>query len=261
MKPRLFIAGLAQNCSRQLLSSIPSLLALGKNFDCTGVILENGSVDNTRNIAEAFASKLNSGKVLTPEIPSGLTRYEKMAFLRNALLLEASKVKPDFLCMVDLDIWHFEGTENYAPASDMVADTTFGLMPHPLVSGWHPSQKITWMGFDWVYYDLLAVEYSDGTRPNWQGDMLYPDTKDEFKKSEVSSVTGGMKVNSAFGGMAFYLYDAIKDIRYDGSDCEHIKFNKQLKAVRIIESVRGLYHPPVKIIEPPKPIKNAPECT
>jgi glycosyltransferase involved in cell wall biosynthesis len=261
VKPCLFIAGLAQNCSNQLLSNIPSLLGLGKNFDCTGVVLENGSADNTRQVAEAFTSKLNNGKVITPEIPSGLSRYEKMAFLRNELLSEASKVKPDFVCMVDLDLYYFDGLEEYIPSSSMVADTTFGLMPHPLVSSWHPSEKITWMGFDWVYYDLLAVEYLDGTRPNWQGDILYPDTKDEFKKSELSSVTMGMDVSSAYGGMAFYLYDAIKDIRYDGSDCEHIKFNKQLKGVKIIETVRGLYYPPVRLILAPDTPKNAPECT
>lgn len=260
MKPSLFIAGLAQNCSSQLLSNIPSLLSLKRNFDCTGVVLENGSSDNTRQVAEAFVSKLNNGKVITPEIPQGITRYEKMAFLRNELLSEASKVTPDFVCMVDLDLYHFDGLEDYIPSSSTIADTILGLMPYPIVSAWHPSEKIIWMGFDWVYYDLLAVEYSDGTRPNWQGDISYPDTKDEFKKSESSSVKGAMDVNSAFGGMAFYLYDAIKDIKYDGSDCEHIKFNKQLKGVKIIESVRGLYYPPVKAVMAPDAPKIAPEC-
>jgi glycosyltransferase involved in cell wall biosynthesis len=245
MRPSLFLGGLAKNCESSLLSNIPSLLSLRKNFECSGVILEDGSKDNTRAILQAFAGQFQNIKVITPDVQSGLQRYDKMAYLRNVILDEARKVNPDFLCMADLDLFHFDGLDSYVPSKGMVADTTFGLMPYQLVSGWHPSKEIQWRGVSWVYYDLLAVEFSDGTRPHWLGDVSYPDTKEDFLRAKCSSISSPMTVNSAYGGMAFYRYSAIKDLQYEGGDCEHIKFHKKLNGVRIIDSIRGIYHPPV----------------
>lgn len=239
-KPKLFLCGLARNCAKSLLCNIPSLLELRKNWDLCGVILENDSIDETPKILQALSKLCPSIQIHNPKLEDGLTRYERMAHLRNEALMIAEAEQPDWICVADLDLFQFIGLDSYFPQKE--AESIMGLMPKQYVP-WHPGEAIKYMGKDWVYYDLLAVEFKEGTRPHWVGDMEYPDTKDEFKKADKSSIDKAMFVNSAFGGMAFYKADKIKSKRYTGTDCEHIGFNKSIGGIHITDRVLGIYAP------------------
>jgi len=239
-KPKLFLCGLARNCARSLLSNIPSLLSLRKNWDLSGVILENDSTDDTPNILQALTKLCPSIQIHNPKLEDGLTRYERMAYLRNEALMIAEAEQSDWICVADLDLFQFTGLDSYFPEKE--AESIMGLMPKPYVP-WHPGETIKYAGKDWVYYDLLAVEFKDGTRPHWVGDMQYPDTKDEFKKADKSSVSKAMFANSAFGGMAFYKASKVRGKRYTGTDCEHIQFNKSIGGIYITDRVLGIYAP------------------
>jgi hypothetical protein len=169
-----------------------------------------------------------------------MERYDRMASLRNSCLNYAKEQSPDWVCVIDMDMFGFFGLESYFPQNDCEAG--FGLMPKRYVP-WHPGNPITSDGVEWVYYDILAVEFSDGTRPHWKGDKDYPDTKKPFTKATKSSVDHPMRVNSAFGGMAFYRFDKIKDLTYEGQDCEHIAFNKAAGGVSITDKFGTIYLP------------------
>ena len=239
-KPKLFLCGLARNCARSLLSNIPSILSLRQNWDLSGVILENDSTDDTPKILQALTKLCPSIQIHNPSPAEGVTRYERMAYLRNEALIAAEAQQPDWVCVADLDLFQFIGLEAYAPQNN--PEAIMGLMPKKYVP-WHPGEAIQYMDREWVYYDLLAVEFKDGTRPHWIGDMQYPDTKDEFKKATKSSVGEAMFANSAFGGMAFYKADKIRGIRYTGTDCEHIAFHKQIGGIYITDKIKGIYFP------------------
>jgi hypothetical protein len=239
-KPKLFLCGLARNCATSLLSNIPSILSLRQNWDLSGVILENESTDETPKILQALEKLCPSIQIHNPKLEEGLTRYERMAYLRNEALIIAEAEQVDWICVADLDLFQFVGLDSYFPEKE--AEAIMGLMPKSYVP-WHPGEAIKYMDRDWVYYDLLAVEFKDGTRPHWIGDMQYPDTKDEFKKADKSSVSGAMPCNSAFGGMAFYKANKIRGKRYTGTDCEHIAFNKSIGGIYITDKVLGIYAP------------------
>jgi hypothetical protein len=216
-------------------------LSLRQNWDLSGVILENESTDDTPKILQALEKICPSIQIHNPKPEEGLTRYERMAYLRNEALVLAEAEQVDWICVADLDLFQFVGLDSYFPEKE--AEAIMGLMPKTHVP-WHPGKAIKYMNRDWVYYDLLAVEFRDGTRPHWVGDMQYPDTKDEFKKADKSSVDGAMLCNSAFGGMAFYKADKIRGKRHTGTDCEHIAFNKSIGGIYITDRVLGIYAPP-----------------
>lgn len=222
------------------MSNTLSLLSLRQNWDLSGVILENDSTDETPKILQAITKLCPSIQIHNPKPEEGLTRYERMAYLRNEALMIAESEQPDWVCVADLDLFQFINLDKYMPEKD--AEAIMGLMPKSYVP-WHPGEAIRYMDREWVYYDLLAVEFKDGTRPHWVGDMQYPDTKDQIKKADKSSVDGTMFVNSAFGGMAFYKANKIRGIRYTGTDCEHISFNKQIGGVHITDKIIGIYLP------------------
>jgi hypothetical protein len=117
-------------------------------------------------------------------------------------------------------------------------ETSVGLIPSSIgdIKNWHPLKG------EWIYYDLLAIEYKNGTRPYWKGGdgVEYPDTKNSIIKSDTCEVREGY-YNSSFGGLGFYRFDVIKDLWYEGGDCEHIKFNRDAGGTYINPNIVSLY--------------------
>ena len=241
-RPSLFICGLAKNCEQSLLHNCGGLAQLHKNWDVSGVIIEGQSTDRTNAILKKYCENFFP-KVSVEEVnpDASFTRYEKMAYLRNVCLDYAAQSKPEWICVLDMDMFGFIGLDSYFPQND--CETGFGLMPRKYVANWHPGNPIQWNNEKWVYYDLLSVEFLDGTRPHWVGDMEYPDTKNPIQKSSVCSVDAPMRTNSAFGGIAFYRFEKIRELQYEGSDCEHISFNKAAGGVFITDRIKTIYLP------------------
>ena len=239
--PKLFFCGLARNCENSLLVNIQSMVQLKKNWQISGIILENESTDRTRSILPKYAELLGNISIETGIVSESQTRYERMAALRNQCLESAKQSDAEWVCVVDLDLFQFYGLDSYTPQNP--CESIFGLMPKKLVDKWHPGEAVGFMGLEWVYYDLLAVEFADGTRPHWIGDINYPDTKKPFVKSDICSVKSPQKVNSAFGGMAFYKKERIMELEYSGEDCEHIEFNRKAGGIFITDRIKGIYFP------------------
>lgn len=240
-REKLFLCGLARNCENSLLTNIQSLIGLKQRWQISGVILENDSQDRTALILPQYAKLIGDISIVKGEISKNQTRYERMASLRNQCLEFAKESDCDWVCVVDLDLFYFYGLESYFPEND--CESIFGLMPHKYVEKWHPGKVVEFMNLNWVYYDLLALEFADGTRPHWSGDMNYPDTKTPFVKASCSSLTTPQKTNSAFGGMAFYKKSKIMDNSYTGDDCEHIGFNKKAGGIFVTDKIKGIYLP------------------
>lgn len=239
--PKLFLCGLARNCENSLLVNIQSMVQLKKNWQISGIILENGSTDRTRSILPKYAELLGDISIETGIVSESQTRYERMAALRNQCLESAKQSDCEWVCVVDLDLFQFYGLDSYTPQNP--CESIFGLMPKKLVDKWHPGEAVGFMGLEWVYYDLLAVEFADGARPHWIGDINYPDTKKPFVKSDICSVKSPQKVNSAFGGMAFYKKERIMELEYSDEDCEHIEFNRKAGGIFITDRIKGIYFP------------------
>lgn len=236
----IFFVGLAKDCAPSLATCLHGITPLFYRYNVSGVIIENGSRDGTRSLLNQWA--MNVGGLKFANIKGALPqeRYERMAYLRNIGLECARKAQPDIVVMADLDMVSFQGLRTYEPCKTHSIETSVGLMPIAVgdVRNWHPSKPQD----GWVYYDMLALEYKNGTRPSWTGfnGITYPDTSVPIIKSETCEVTEGF-YNSSFGGLGFYRWDVIKDLWYEGGDCEHVKFNRTAGGTYINPNLVTLY--------------------
>ena len=234
----IFFIGLAKDCARSLATCLHGITPLFYRYKVSGVIIENGSEDGTRHLLNQWAMNVGGLKFTNINGTLPQERYEKMAFLRNIGLECARKAQPDIVVMADLDMVSFQGLRTYEPCKTHSIETSVGLMPTSIVKDWYPSKP---QG-EYAYYDLLALEYKNGTRPSWTGNdgISYPNTSVPILKSQTCEVAEGF-YNSSFGGLGFYRWDVIKDLWYEGGDCEHVKFNRTAGGTYINPNLVTLY--------------------
>lgn len=240
-KPHIFFIGLAKNCSLQLAFGLHGLTPLFLRYRVSGVIITEDNTDHTAAILNNWNIHMGN-KLFFPKysLVSGLSRYDKMASLRNLGLEYASEEKPDIICMADLDLPSFQGLSSYEPCLKHSIETAVGLYPYDKIKSWYPKTQ----DGGWAYYDLLALEYKNGTRPSWTGadGIDYPDTDFAIKKSDPFVEIAEGYYNSSFGGLGFYRYENVKNLRYAGGDCEHVSFNKCAGGTYINPEIVTLYN-------------------
>jgi hypothetical protein len=222
---KIVITGLARNIAPVLGKTMARIERTGQMFrDYRVVIFENDSKDNTAEQLNGW-SKINSRVTaiseerLDPINPGKrcLDRATRMATYRNKYRehINAHLTDYDSVMVIDLDLpggWSYDGIANSFGQEtewDFVGSNGIIFKDYEGVQGRQ------------LYYDAWAFRSKGRWEPmhaikvnplNWpRGEPLFP-------------------VNSCFGGLGIYKMEAMRVASYDGSDCEHVPFHRQMVA-------------------------------
>ena len=224
---RIIITGLAKNISQYMPNISKNINIISNMFTGpnTLIIYENDSTDNTVSLLNSFNFE-NGNKIIISEknikdkIDQGdlSKRTQRLAYGRNKILKEIETLKNigityDFIVNMDLD--DVNQNINFNEIYNIFKKT----------ESWDvltANQKI--------YYDYWALRTNDRDI-----NIFGSDTVDlPFSLEKYFQKTGDkyQEVLSAFGGLAIYKYNIIKDCYYDsdnGLDCEHVIFHKKIR--------------------------------
>jgi glycosyltransferase involved in cell wall biosynthesis len=216
--------GLARQIGGLVSLNLDRLEFFAKLFADYGfVIVENDSTDSTKAELEAFAATPGGKKTVccTDRDLPHLHGFEKertknLAMYRNECidLIKSEHGTPDYVCVVDLDVWGgyaglFNGLSHLALTDDAAGMASVSLFEHGL-----PDGTTRWMHYDqWAFRWHGYGERFGDWFPYWTPPCGSPP----------------IEVKSAFGGMAIYKGpDYLSGARYKGGDCEHVLFHNRL---------------------------------
>jgi hypothetical protein len=219
------ITGLARNIEPVLQNSLNHLSSICGLFNnCNVVIFENDSSDNTKNILQSWqqSNYYLISQNLKATHPTGssksLLRTTALANYRNICknyIVDNIKTKLDYIIVIDLD---FRGIDingilnSFGWISSSNIDGIVGIAYMLLKD---PFDKITILNYDsWAF------------RHTWWDD--HQEQMPWFEKWCPFIGSQPIKVNSAFGGIGIYSADPYLSCNYDGYDCEHVCFHKNL---------------------------------
>ena len=231
IKKKIIICSIVKNESRNL-NNLFNLIKKISNFflDYYVILVESDSTDNTYQLAKIKIKNLN-GRLIKVKTKKNWKRTKKIAFCRNIYLKTISKKKIlkkfDYIIVIDAD-----KVNNKLKLTDLL--NTIKFLPKNWI-GFFPNQSL-------IYYDLYALRIKKFLEFDCFEKMIsnlkfFSPRKSyfinvfknffiirEFKKRFI-------KVESAFGGMAFYKLKYILKKKYssnNGNSCEHVSFNKSL---------------------------------
>ena len=247
MKPiheqTLIICGIVRDAEKGLRRNIPVINAICRQLkDFRIIIYENDSRDQTKDLLRAWHQQdeqrihvsLNNTDP-TRTIPKAATvgcnpffskkRIEKMASLRNHYMeyIDSRQWTADYLMVVDMDVaqLRLNGILNTLQAPfewDAVAANGYSTSP----------------SLRRRYHDTYALTlYGDNS----------PQTEKKIKShaARLGKLKPGdawMRVDSAFGGLALYNFQAVKGLRYTALPnndprvevkCEHVSIYTQMR--------------------------------
>jgi hypothetical protein len=239
----IIVCGIVRDCGKNLkknIATINQVCDLAKNYHV--VIFENDSVDNTKQIVTNWANErknvhisLNDFHTVTiPKKQSAVnpvfsaSRIEKMASYRNYYFdyIEKENLPGDYVIVVDMDVKKIDvnGIVNsFAVRYDWDAITANGT-----------SRSFS-SKFRKRYHDTYAlVACGQENIPQSEKSIVEAQYQWAFLKPGMPMIM----VASAFGGLAIYKRDAIKNCRYGvllnedekvESRAEHFFFHQQMK--------------------------------
>ena len=222
------ITGLARNVESVINSNLNILDSLKENFKKQYlVVYENDSTDDTPNIIRKWMGNRPDCYLISenlgsehPRGPSSKSkiRTEAMSRYRNS---SKSYIKDnlqdiDYIIVVDLD---FQGLSIAGIINSF---------------GWIKKDNIDIMaGHSYLPYKInedKTLETSNydswAFRQNWWEDRQHLMSWFLFWHPTVGSPP--MRVNSAFGGMCIYNSSMYLNTDYEGYDCEHVCFHKNI---------------------------------
>ncbi len=201
------------------------------------VFLENDSVDETKNfILDEFPSIVDTQlehpsidvDKKSPVSGTGCARIARMVALRNQLL-SYIKSSDDVVIMIDADWSTNININDFQKAIQYLLSYSYMNAVVPLFVS-----RPFYFPFTTFYFDTFAFksdEFPDVF--NGQGSKFKLQTK---KWPLVDST----QVTSAFGSMAIYKREAIKNAIYKivktetGCQCEHVSFNEQVGNIHLL---------------------------
>lgn len=210
--------GLARDVERELLLNLARLERLGQDFaDHRILVYENDSVDATRKIlAEAARRDARVGVIGEPD---GSPRWgpvrdrertEQLARYRECVRREvvARCEGFDYVVVADFDLegWSYEGVAHAFGHDDWDVMASMGVR---FFAG-RP-----------YFYDGFAFRACG---------QLEPHGRFTLRSMVFPRGTPPIRVDSAFSGLAIYPMAAFAAGRYDGRDCEHVRFHASLRA-------------------------------
>lgn len=238
----LMICSIVRDCEQQLNRNIPKIESLRSKFKISEVVVfENDSSDLTKNTLKKWNKISKNVNVrcedyhvysIPKEDKNGVNKYysqyriSKMAQYRNKYMsfLEDCDREFDYVIIIDLDIHNFE--------LDGIAHS-FGLY-----ANW---DVITANGYSYSkhlnkrYHDTYAlIEY--GTENQNQTELIINDNRRKWSFLQYGMPI--IPVFSAYGGLAIYRYEILRNKRYDvlsNNDdrvevkCEHVSLHTSLQ--------------------------------
>lgn len=236
MKSKIFIVSTVKDVSNTLESEFWTLQNAFSSFDSVNwVIAESDSSDKTNRILENLATRSNNLRHISlGNLENlGMVRTERIATSRNraleVLFSDFSVKSDDFIVLADLD------------------NRNRLLSQKTVMSCWNMDHKwdmcaANQRGF---YYDIWALRH-----PQWcPSDCFIEfrqlldagfDRKSAYKLAvrnrmiHIDSNASPIKVQSAFGGLAIYRSEMLKNVMYRGLDndnneeCDHVYVNQIL---------------------------------
>jgi hypothetical protein len=237
----IVFTGLARNISRQAFDSINRLFELSGTIfkDVNLVIFENDSTDSTKQILDScqkiykdklyFHSEDNGGiqfsSAMNPSLARSSERTIPMAKYRNYCknYIKDNLQYKDFTIVIDLDfteisvngLLHSFGILSSQQEIKAIAGNNFQLKN--IFSMEHQN---LWNYDSWAFrQNWWNDKFTEG---GWFDPMLW------FGFWTPLPGMPTIRVNSAFGGMAIYRMKEFLSADYDGYDCEHVCFHKNL---------------------------------
>ena len=182
-------------------------------------------------------------EVPEPDV-SGVTRYQKMARLRNSVLTawQASGVFTGAILFCDMDVLGFHSDAKSVLGLlrrddwDVAATTGLKRVAHLGHDVNCPRLKIN--NAEYAYYDWLAFESRDGERVLWSsGNPQHwyshesPPEHIRFSRRKMSTPAG--LVNSAFGPICFYRPSAFFGLAYNEAtnELEHTELHARMRSL------------------------------
>lgn len=215
---RVSICSIVRDCEKKLTKNIPRIEELRKLFlDSEVIVFENDSKDNTLNVLRNW-EKYSSGIHVfnecynIPTIPEktnggenpffSVSRIEKMTTYRNKYLkyLNQSDFKKDFVIVIDLDISDFKiDGIIHSFGSDEKWDC---ITSNGISKG---------SNFRTQYHDSYAlIEKGKINDAQTEADIKV----NRMKYSRLYNSRHLLPVDSAYGGLALYRWEAIKGLSY-----------------------------------------------
>jgi hypothetical protein len=230
---RIFLVGVCRNVENTIISELENLLnAIGQ--PCyKSLIIESDSDDETINLLRKFSVgkqyfRFESLGNLKESIPS---RTARIAHCRNAYMefLDKEARDQDFVVIADLDgankdltLSRFESIWTRTDWDVCTANQRFAYFDI-----WALRAK-GWSEIDWMEEYNLLVE--GGMRSQKALRIaLYT------KMKQIGEKNDWVSVDSAFGGLGVYKFQAIRGLRYLGElngreICEHVPFHGAIRA-------------------------------
>lgn len=214
-----------ENCIHKLLQ-IPFL----KKIDV--VIFENDSTDSTKHILSDLSKNNNNLHFLThdfddPFLPltKSRQRTDALAKYRNIChtYIENNLFNREYTIVIDLDFIEISINGIFNTFGWLSNNTIHAICGnyYQLKHTFNTEQKTLWNYDNWSF------------RGNWWMDkQLEPHNYDpmlwfNFWMPPVGSPL--IPINSGFGGMTVYKTSSFLSAKYEGYDCEHVCFHKNLR--------------------------------
>ena len=234
-EPAVLIVGCVRNVMRTLLEDLDALRSAFVGVSVCVFLVESDSKDDTVLLLSELAEKDENLRFvslgnLADSVPS---RTDRLAKCRNRYLQELDDYSGydhvKHLCVAD-----FDGVVQHLDSGDM----------RRLLSG---------VGWDALfanhheyYYDIFALRHKEWCPNDYRVDVARLESQgfshlsalDRALHRRMKSIPADsewISVDSAFGGLALYRREAIRNSRYAGSYagvdiCEHVPFNESIKS-------------------------------
>jgi hypothetical protein len=238
-KSSVAICSIVRNSNKSLIKTIPEIEKLRSKFkESCVIIFENDSIDNTKFTLKKWSENSNNVFVQCENynqdtIPkkdlNGVNKYfsfdriSKMVIYRNQYLEKLNELNShyDYLIIIDLDI------ENFSISG---ISNSFG------------------MADQWDVVTANGYSYSSSLKKRYHDTYALVEIGKEFESQTEQSIFSNQKkwsflrpgipmipVYSAYGGLAIYRYNLIKNKKYEVLDnfdsrvavrCEHFSLHK-----------------------------------
>lgn len=241
----VIFAALARDCEHCVSANIARLIAICKlftEFQCEIWILENNSLDDTREVIQQACANFSHVRLFFEDFESlqNLTREHRIAICRDYLLDRIrSYITNESTCLyvpVDLDssIASSIDSESFRDACLQVLNGDYNAIFPFSVPCYYDIYALRADG--WIMYDCWRKVNNfpvHGRLGNFIAQLLYV-RRHQIAISQVLPARI-IPVHSAFGGLGLYRLSAVKKLRYVSDSflavspqCEHVQFNNQI---------------------------------
>lgn len=218
------ICGVARNVGAVLPRTIARIEQLGRMFaDYRVVLYENDSQDGTAEALAAWEGENRRVTILSEQRGDPVNfpvrspeRAARMAYYRNQYreFIQSNYPESDYVIVVDTDLeagWSYDGVAN-----------TFGHSGWDFVGSYGIIQRAYWNQTLLLHYDAWAFreEGSYAGIPTKTVNHMF------WRRGDPM-----FRVYSCFGGLGVYRIEAMLTSKYDGSDCEHVTFHRNMADV------------------------------